>query len=170
MLKKIAFFFICVLIPFSLQASDSGLIEKTADHICNICSSKNKSRLAIYTFTDQSDKETDETKKYTTKIISVIISCQDIKVIDPSKVQAVMDEQAKSMLGIVDDETAPETGKLLGADAPRPRVELLHEIGRLVVGVDVDEIFFFPFFSFNYSHNITVTITKYLNLSFLLNL
>lgn len=116
MLRIICITLLCICAPVYLYSSDKALIEETADHICKICSNKSKSRLAIYSFTNQEDKETNETKEYTTRIISIILGCEGIKVIDPSKVQAVMEEQSKGLLGIVDDETAPETGKLLGAD------------------------------------------------------
>jgi TolB-like protein len=106
-----------LLIPFNRSYSQDLLIEKTAEHICLISKNKKKSRLAVYPFTDDKDKETTETKKYTTKVITYIINCGEIRVIDPSKLKRVMEEHTKGMLGIVDDETAPETGKLLGADA-----------------------------------------------------
>jgi hypothetical protein len=116
MIRKSFFLTLTVFFTLNLSASGDPLVEKTAAHICRVCGEKNKSRLAVYNFTDLNDDETGETRRYTTRVISAILDCGSLKVIDPGKVRNVMDEQAKGMLGIVDDETAPEVGKLLGAD------------------------------------------------------
>ncbi len=98
-------------------ASDASIEREAASRICEICGTKNRSRLAIYPFTDATDKETEATKKTATRLISLVLQCGRIKIVDPSKVAAILEEQEKGMTGAVDDQTAPKAGKLLGADA-----------------------------------------------------
>jgi hypothetical protein len=116
MIIKPLLFTLVVFFTLNLYASGDPLVEKTAARICRVCGERNKSRLAVYNFTDLNDAETGETRKYTTRVISAILECRTLKVIDPGKVRQVMEEQTIGMLGIVDDETAPEVGRLLGAD------------------------------------------------------
>ena len=117
-MKKLFIVTSCILFfAASVFSADDIIIKKTGSHICELSVEKNKSRLAVYPFTDEKDMETPYTKKCTTQIITLVLNCGKIKIIDPSKVQKVMEEQEKGMTGIVDDKTAPETGKLLGADS-----------------------------------------------------
>ncbi len=116
-MKKITFVLLFLLCSVNIFAKSDLIVGAIADQICNISAKKNKSRLAIYTFTDSNDQETSFTRQYTAKVISKVLACGNIRVIDPTKIKEVMNEQSRGMLGIVDDETAAETGKLLGADA-----------------------------------------------------
>ncbi len=108
----------CILaFTVNLLAAEDVLIKKTAEHVCALSSQKKKSRIAIQPFTDEKDQESPDSKKCTTYIINYILNCGNIKIIDPGKVKKVLEEQEKGMTGIIDDETAPAAGKLLGADA-----------------------------------------------------
>ena len=106
-----------IFFPMFLYSVDKSVIDKSAVQICKISSNKNKSRLAIFVFTDAQDKESADSKKVTTIIIGRVLNCTNIKVIDQSKVKQLLEEQSKGMTGIIDEETAPATGKLIGADA-----------------------------------------------------
>ena len=117
-MKKISLFTLSIILSAAaLHAADDQSISKAGSHVCQLSSEKNRTRLAVYTFTDDKDQETPFSKKCTTQIISIVLRCGNIKVIDPSKIKKVLDEQEKGMTGIVDDKTAPETGKMLGADS-----------------------------------------------------
>ncbi len=98
----------------SLFALD--LNQAAGEFVCASAKEKGKARLAVFPLTDTNDEETPETSKATTRLIGSVAGC-GINVIDQSKVKHVLEQQAMGESGIVDAETAPEVGKITGADA-----------------------------------------------------
>lgn len=90
--------------------------QAAGEFVCSAARERSKGRLAVFPLTDSNDEETPETTKATTRLIGSVTGC-GINVIDQSKVKHVLDQQAMGESGIVDAETAPEVGKLTGADA-----------------------------------------------------
>lgn len=107
------------LLIFSIPAfsADDPVTVKAADYICVKAKEGGKTRLAVYPFTGKDGATSNDTEKYATKIIEVILTKGEFRVIDPAKVSKIVEEQEKGLTGLVDPDTAPETGKMLGADA-----------------------------------------------------
>jgi TolB-like protein len=105
-----------LILAAPLSAVDTKILSEGAGkYICETTKSKNKKIIAIFPFTDMEEKENSDTKKVTTLVIIRAATC-DIKVVDKSKLSKILNEQSLTQLGLVDDESAPETGKMLGAD------------------------------------------------------
>lgn len=98
-------------------SADDPVTVKAADYICIKAKEGGKTRLAVYPFTGKDGTTSNDTEKYATKIIEVILTKGEFRVIDPAKVSKIVEEQEKGLTGLVDPDTAPETGKMLGADA-----------------------------------------------------
>jgi len=98
----------------AVQAPD--LSSAVGVYVCKVAKERNKKVLAIFTFTGPEDSETSESRTETTKVMSQLGTCK-LRMIDKSKLKKVLDEQAMGQTGLVDSETAPELGKLVGADA-----------------------------------------------------
>ncbi len=99
-----------------LPALDTKTLSEGAGrYICETAKNKNKKIIAVFPFTDMEEKENPDTRKATTLVIISIGTCH-IKVVDKSKLSKIINEQSLTQLGLVDDESAPETGKILGAD------------------------------------------------------
>jgi len=98
-------------------SAEKDLTANAAEYICTKAREGKKTRLAVYTFTNDAGVTSSETKGHSTKIMSLIIEKKEFKVIDPDSVPAVINEQEKGLTGLVDAETAAETGKMIGADA-----------------------------------------------------
>jgi hypothetical protein len=98
-------------------AAESDLSVNAAEYICTKAKEGKKTRLAVYAFTNDAGETSSETKGYSTKIMALILDKKEFKVIDPEKVPEVISEQEKGLTGLVDPETAAETGKMVGADA-----------------------------------------------------
>jgi len=121
-IKKIdtLLFAIFLLTGFSYSSAVSAekdLTSNAAEYICAKAREGKKTRLAVYSFTNDAGETSSETKGYSTKIISLIIEKKEFRVIDPERVPEVISEQEKGLTGLVDPETAAETGKMIGADA-----------------------------------------------------
>lgn len=106
-----------VLFSIPAYSIDKGITEKAADYICVKAKEGGKTRLAVYPFTAKDGATSTDTEVYATKIIEVILTRGEFRVIDPAKVSKIVEEQEKGLTGLVDPDTAPETGKMLGADA-----------------------------------------------------
>lgn len=113
------FFSFVTIMLFSIPgfSAEDGITSKAADYICVKAKEGGKTRLAVYPFTGKDGTTSPETDKYATKIIEVILTKGEFRVIDPAKVSKIIEEQEKGLTGLVDPDTAPETGKMLGADA-----------------------------------------------------
>lgn len=98
-------------------SNEDDIAGKAADFICAKAKEGGKNRLAVYPFTAKDGETSTETEGYATKIIEIILTKGEFKVIDPSSVSKIIEEQEKGLTGLVDPETAPETGKMIGADA-----------------------------------------------------
>jgi len=122
MLKKLSIF-ISILILMAVSnnspavSAETDLTVNAAEYICTKAREGKKTRLAVYTFTNDAGDKSAETKVYSTKIIALILDKKEFKVIDPEKIPEVINEQEKGLTGLVDPETAAETGKMTGADA-----------------------------------------------------
>ncbi len=99
---------------FSIEKDMAG---KAADFICVKAKEGGKNRLAVYPFTAKDGATSPETEGYATKIIELILTKGEFRIIDPARVSKIVEEQEKGLTGLVDPETAPETGKMIGADA-----------------------------------------------------
>ncbi len=108
--------FIIYTYPQAAHA-DTDLSANAAEYICTKAKEGKKTRLAIYTFTNDTGDTSPESKVYSTKIMAIILDKKEFKVIDPEKIPEVVNEQEKGLTGLIDPETAAETGKLIGADA-----------------------------------------------------
>ena len=117
--KKILPLFIAVFISLSLPlfSIEKKVADSAAEYICAKAKEGKKKRLAIYPFTEKSGESTTDSQAYATRIIEVILDNKEFKVIDPDKVSKIIGEQEKGLTGLVDPDTAPETGKMIGADA-----------------------------------------------------
>ncbi len=98
-------------------SAENDLTVKTVEYICTKAREGKKTRIAVYTFTNEAGESSAESKGYSTKVMGLIIEKKEFKVIDPESVPAVISEQEKGLTGLVDAETAAETGKMIGADA-----------------------------------------------------
>lgn len=105
---------VAIGVTSSLSALD--LNQAAGDFVCASAKEKGKGRLAVFPLTDTNDDETAETSKATTRLMGAVAGC-GLNVIDQSKVKHVLDQQAMGESGIIDAETAPEVGKMTGADA-----------------------------------------------------
>ncbi len=121
MIKKILFLTVLAVFTFlnSVPAisAESDLTSNAVEYICTKAREGKKTRLAVYNFTDDAGDTSPETKGYSTKIMALILDKKEFKVIDPERVPEIIDEQEKGLTGLVDPETAAETGKMIGADA-----------------------------------------------------
>ena len=99
---------------FSVENNIAG---KAAEFICEKAKEGGKKRLAVYPFTAKDGATSPETEGYATKIIEIILEQGEFRVIDPSSVSKIIEEQEKGLTGLVVPETAPETGRMIGADA-----------------------------------------------------
>lgn len=104
------------LVTIPALSMEKGIADSAAEYICLRAKEGNKSRLAVYPFTARDGSTTPDTEAYATRIIGEIIANGRFHVIDPSKVSKIIEEQEKGLTGLVDPDTAPETGKMLGAD------------------------------------------------------
>lgn len=113
------FFIFITIMLFSVPvfSADDPVTSKAADFICIKAKEGGKTRLAVYPFTGKDGAASNDTEKYATKIIEVILTKGEFRIIDPAKVSKIVEEQEKGLTGLVDHDTAPETGKMLGADA-----------------------------------------------------
>jgi hypothetical protein len=100
-----------------LSAIDKKLADSAGEYICTKAKDGKKKRLAVYPFTEKSGETSPDSQEYATRIIEIIINKNEFKVIDPEKVSKIVEEQEKGLTGLVDPDTAPETGKMIGADA-----------------------------------------------------
>jgi hypothetical protein len=98
-------------------SADKDLTSNAAEYICAKAREGKKTRLAVYAFTNDAGDSSSETKSYSTKIMALIIDKKEFRVIDPEKLPEVISEQEKGMTGLIDPETAAETGNMIGADA-----------------------------------------------------
>lgn len=105
--------FMCMpLFPMEKKIADSA-----AEYICARAKEGRKKRLAVYPFTEKSSGTSADSQAYATRIIEVILDKNEFRVIDPDKVSKIIAEQEKGLTGLIDPDTAPETGKMIGADA-----------------------------------------------------
>ena len=86
-----------------------------AAFICRTAREREKKVLAIFQFTDANDEETANSKKITTIVIANVGKC-GLRLIDNSKLNRILEEQARGRSGLYDSETTPEMGRLIGAD------------------------------------------------------
>jgi len=107
--------FMFIFMP--LFSMEKKLADSAAEYICLKAKEGKKKRLAVYPFTEKSGKSSTDSQAYATRIIEVILDKKEFKVIDPDKVSKIIAEQEKGLTGLVDPDTAPETGKMIGADA-----------------------------------------------------
>ncbi len=98
-------------------AAEKDLTINAAEYICTKAREGKKTRLAVYAFTNDAGDISSETRSYSTKIMALILDKKEFKVIDPESVPDIISEQEKGMTGLIDSETAAETGKMIGADA-----------------------------------------------------
>lgn len=98
-------------------AAEKDLTINAAEYICTKAREGKKTRLAVYAFTNDAGDLSSETRSYSTKIMALILDKKEFKVIDPESVPDIIREQEKGMTGLIDSETAAETGKMIGADA-----------------------------------------------------
>ena len=98
-------------------SAEADLSANAADYICIKAREGKKTRLAVYAFTNDTGETSSETKGYSTKIMALLLDKKEFKVIDPERVPEIISEQEKGLTGLVDPETAAETGKMIGADA-----------------------------------------------------
>lgn len=98
-------------------SAETDLSLNAAEYICTKAREGKKSRLAVYAFTNETGDTSTESRGCSTKIMGLILDKKEFKVIDPESVPAVISEQEKGLTGLVDAETAAETGKMIGADA-----------------------------------------------------
>ena len=98
-------------------AAEKDLTINAAEYICTKAREGKKTRLAVYAFTNDAGDISAETRSYSTKIMALILDKKEFKVIDPESVPDIISEQEKGMTGLIDSETAAETGKMIGADA-----------------------------------------------------
>ena len=105
-----------LLCSVGLYAESADLNTYAADYISTKAKETGKSRIALYPVTDEEGETTPETQSLTTRIMELVIKNGGLRVIAPDHVSKVLDEQEKGMSGLVDAESAPDTGKLLGAD------------------------------------------------------
>lgn len=109
-------FFIILCSATPVRSADNRLAINAAEYICTKAKENNRKRIAVYSFTDSAGETSSESRIYSTKIISLILEKKEFRVIDPETIPEVVKEQEKGLTGLVDPETAAETGKLLGAD------------------------------------------------------
>jgi hypothetical protein len=110
-------FLLTVYTGTPLHASDLTLADSAAQYIAEKAAAGKKTRLALYPFTTETGETSGETKTFSTRIIEKLMTRGNFRIIDPDRVAAVVEEQEKGLTGLVDPATAPETGKLIGADA-----------------------------------------------------
>ncbi|MCK7516160.1 MAG: hypothetical protein MZV70_77405 [Desulfobacterales bacterium] len=92
-------------------AAEKDLTVNAAEYICTKAREGKKTRLAVSTFTNDAGDISSETS-YSTKIMALILDKKEFKVIDPESVPDIISEQEKGMTGLIDSETAAETGKI----------------------------------------------------------
>jgi hypothetical protein len=122
MFKKIIIF---ILLPAAITAfnylpavsAEKDITFNAAEYICAKAREGKKTRLAVYAFTNDAGDISSETRSYSTKIMALILDKKEFKVIDPESIPDIISEQEKGMTGLIDSETAAETGKMIGADA-----------------------------------------------------
>lgn len=112
-----AFLSITLLICPPAISAGKDLTVNAAEYICTKAREGKKTRLAVYAFTNDAGDISAETRSYSTKIMALILDKKEFKVIDPESVPDIISEQEKGMTGLIDSETAAETGKMIGADA-----------------------------------------------------
>jgi len=122
MFLKISTFMLVIisLIVYSYSPAVSAgtdLTVNAAEYICTKAREGKKTRLAVYAFTNDAGDVSSETRSYSTKIMALILDKKEFKVIDPESVPDIIGEQEKGLTGLIDSETAAETGKMIGADA-----------------------------------------------------
>lgn len=98
-------------------SAEKNLTVNAAEYICTKAREGKKTRLAVYAFTNDAGDVSSESRSYSTKIMALILDKKEFKVIDPESVPDIISEQEKGMTGLIDSETAAETGKMIGADA-----------------------------------------------------
>lgn len=116
--QKLAITFTLLILPEYLFSESKylSIASDAADYVCSISKEKSKSRFAIFPFTDSKEEETKESEIANTEVVSALLKCEGLKLIDKSKIAKVIDEQSFAKTGIIDSETAPEMGKLIGAE------------------------------------------------------
>jgi hypothetical protein len=117
--KKISLLLVPVLIFMSMPlfSMEKKVADSAAEYICIRAKEGKKKNLAVYPFTEKNGESSADSQAYATRIIEVILNKKEFKVIDPDKVSKIVAEQEKGLTGLVDPDTAPETGKMIGADA-----------------------------------------------------
>lgn len=110
------FSLIIIFLYMPLFSIEKKVADSAAEYICIKAKEGKKKNLAIYTFTEKNGEATPNSQGYATRIIEVILDKKEFKVIDPDKVSKIIEEQEKGLTGLVDPDTAPETGKMIGAD------------------------------------------------------
>ena len=97
-------------------AQEHQLARGAGRYLCTLAKKRGRRVVAVFGFTNERNEETPETRRTTTRFLSEVSEC-GLKVIDRSHLEQVLAQQALSRSGLVDSETGPATGKLLGADS-----------------------------------------------------
>jgi hypothetical protein len=98
-----------------LPADD--LTKPAADFICEAEKKNKLTRLAVFTITDADGEETDESAAQSTELLSALATCENLTLIDKSKEEDILEQQAFAQTGIVDEKTMVPAGQLIGADS-----------------------------------------------------
>lgn len=138
--------FAVVLIAGGALRAEERLSGAIGKFICNKAHEKGKKALAVFPFTNEKDEESSRTKKMTTRIMGRISAC-GLKLIDKSKLMKVLEEQSLGQSGMIDSDSAPEAGHMIGADTlvfgsldqESLQVRLVDSETGEVLGADVQE-------------------------------
>ncbi len=108
----------CLILLLSATAVFAETTQQRAvDFICEAEKKSNLNRLAVFAFTDADGEETDKSGSEATLFLSALASCPSVTIIDKSKEEDILEEQAFEQTGIVDDKTMVPAGQLIGADS-----------------------------------------------------
>ncbi len=103
------------MFPFEATRA-SNLAGAAGTYLCGIAKSRNKKTLAVFPFTGEKDEPTSASKRATTRVMSAVLGC-GLRVLDKTKLKTVLKEQALGQSGLIDPDSAPKIGELIGADS-----------------------------------------------------
>jgi hypothetical protein len=108
----------CLILLFSATSIFADTVQqRAADFICEAEKKSNLNRLAVFAFTDADGEETDKSGSEATLFLSALASCNAVTIIDKSKEEDILEQQAFEQTGAVDATTMVPVGQLTGADS-----------------------------------------------------
>lgn len=112
------FLFLILFVSGYLPLAALDFSVRAAEYLCQTAHDRGRTHLAIFPFTNAENEEDDAGAKMATgEITAKLLKCDGVHLIEKMQSQKVLEELAIGQSGLVSSESAPEIGRMIGADA-----------------------------------------------------